>query len=228
MNQKGNILSKNNKYNESKGFAPIIIILGIVLMLGIAGGAYFLVKNSNTVPKNNIIAPTISPTPTATLKVDETANWNTYTNTKYSYSIKYPTDYSLIEVTPDYIRIFQAPTKPTFPKTESYLSVQLNTISFEDPKLIYKTTTDGKTLVITPVIMSTEDSDKQKVQSIFDQITATFKFLDSNTGTAKYTCPENGYQNCMPILDTEGQKQCSSEALDWKKANCPNFSGAAY
>lgn len=47
-------------------------------------------------------------------------------------------------------------------------------------------------------------------------------------GTVKYTCPENGYQNCMPILDAEGQKQCSKEALDWKAANCPNFSGAAY
>lgn len=43
-----------------------------------------------------------------------------------------------------------------------------------------------------------------------------------------YTCPENGYQNCMPILDAEGQKQCTKEALEWKQANCPNFSGAAY
>lgn len=62
----------------------------------------------------------------------------------------------------------------------------------------------------------------------FDAMLSTFKFFGSNNGTVKYTCPENGYQNCMPILDTEGQKQCSKEALDWKAANCPNFSGAAY
>lgn len=42
-----------------------------------------------------------------------------------------------------------------------------------------------------------------------------------------YTCPENGWENCMPILTEEAQRQCTKEALEWKKAHCPNFRGAA-
>ncbi|HLD25360.1 MAG TPA: hypothetical protein VJB96_05590 [Patescibacteria group bacterium] len=42
-----------------------------------------------------------------------------------------------------------------------------------------------------------------------------------------YTCPENGWENCMPILTKEAQKQCSKEAIAWKKKNCPGFQGAA-
>ncbi|MDD2822705.1 MAG: hypothetical protein PHQ59_01355 [Candidatus Daviesbacteria bacterium] len=80
---------------KEKGFAPIIIILGIVLFLGIVGGVYYFSKNSSSAIKNN---PVNTPTPTATLKVDETTNWKTYTNTEYGYSIKYPENISLEEM----------------------------------------------------------------------------------------------------------------------------------
>ena len=53
------------------------------------------------------------------------------------------------------------------------------------------------------------------------KILESFKFLNN------YTCPENGWENCMPILNSEAQIQCSEEALIWKKANCRNFQGAA-
>jgi len=43
-----------------------------------------------------------------------------------------------------------------------------------------------------------------------------------------YICPENGWVNCMPMLTEKGKKNCSSEAIEWYKANCPNFKGAAY
>lgn len=49
----------------SKGFAPIIIILGIVLLLGIAGGAYYLVKSQAPGPQPEKTA-TISPAPQVT------------------------------------------------------------------------------------------------------------------------------------------------------------------
>ncbi len=51
---------------------------------------------------------------------------------------------------------------------------------------------------------------------------------DSPPSSGAYTCPKGGWENCMPILTAEAQKQCSKEALDWKKQNCPNFQGAAY
>ncbi len=45
--------------------------------------------------------------------------------------------------------------------------------------------------------------------------------------TATYTCPANGWQDCMPILSEEGKRACSEEAMTWYKANCPDFQGAA-
>lgn len=85
-----------------KGFAPILIILGIVLLLGVAGGAYYFGQVSVKVPTSPsqtpvptsqtsisptqpVVKTTVSPTPTV---VDETANWKTYTGNKYSF--KYP------------------------------------------------------------------------------------------------------------------------------------------
>lgn len=43
----------------------------------------------------------------------------------------------------------------------------------------------------------------------------------------KYNCPENGFVNCMPGPDLP-EDECSKEALDWFKENCPDFKGAAY
>jgi len=45
--------------------------------------------------------------------------------------------------------------------------------------------------------------------------------------TTNYTCPENGWVDCMPTLDTAKTKACSIEAMNWYKTNCPNFQGAA-
>ena len=61
------------------------------------------------------------------------------------------------------------------------------------------------------------------LSDIEKQILSTFKFTDSSTS---YTCPASGYADCMPSPD--GPKpSCSKEAMDWYKANCPDFKGAA-
>ena len=60
-----------------------------------------------------------------------------------------------------------------------------------------------------------------------DKILSSFKFLEYSSENKDYTCPKNGWENCMPILTPEAQKQCSQEALDWKKKNCSNFQGVA-
>ena len=62
------------------------------------------------------------------------------------------------------------------------------------------------------------------INPVFDQILSTFKFLDSSS---TFTCPLNGWIDCMPILTEEGKKACSPEALAWYKKNCPNFQGVA-
>lgn len=81
-----------------KGNALIFLLVGI-FVIAIAGGAYYLGRL--TTPKTLSVPVPISqtsqstpiPSSTSTL-VDETANWKTYTNSKYGFSFKYPDDLS--------------------------------------------------------------------------------------------------------------------------------------
>ncbi len=41
----------------------------------------------------------------------------------------------------------------------------------------------------------------------------------------KYSCPENGYVDCMPGTDIKSE--CSTEAINWYQENCPDFKGVA-
>ena len=66
----------------------IVIILSVILS---AGGTYLALnskpKPQPTVPK---VTPTTTPTP-----VDETANWKTFTSTKWGFKFKYPNDWTI-------------------------------------------------------------------------------------------------------------------------------------
>lgn len=62
-------------------------IIVIVLILGVSG-AYLLGQNNATKTPTQKTVAVASPTPTP----DPTANWKTYINTQYGYSIKYPSD----------------------------------------------------------------------------------------------------------------------------------------
>ncbi len=78
--------------SSQKGFAPVLVILGLVVILGIAGGAYYLgtIKNKSQ-PQN----PTVtSQTPSSPIP-NETTNWKTYTNIKSGFSFKYPSGFTL-------------------------------------------------------------------------------------------------------------------------------------
>ena len=75
-----------------KGFGVIYILVGILVVTLIAGGAFYL--GGQTTPKPVVtsssqpsISPDVSPAPT---DAGETTNWKTYTNTKYGFSFKYP------------------------------------------------------------------------------------------------------------------------------------------
>jgi len=77
---------------KQKGFAPVLFLVGILVIIGVAAGVYFFGKSQ--VPKSQLPNPVVtSPTPQATL--DETVNWKTYTNTKYGFSFKYPATWVL-------------------------------------------------------------------------------------------------------------------------------------
>ncbi len=76
-------MTTNNK--QKKGFAPIIIILAIVVALGL-GGYYFLKQNQNKPSSSPATAPAKTFNPTAKMK--------TYTNSEYGFSVQYPARFS--------------------------------------------------------------------------------------------------------------------------------------
>lgn len=75
--------------NNQKGFANIILIVIIVAIVAV-GGYFVFSKKLEPIAQQPTPTPTktpVSPTPTAK---DETAGWNTFTDTQYGFEFKYP------------------------------------------------------------------------------------------------------------------------------------------
>lgn len=108
-----NIFVIINVMNQ-KGFAPLFILLVVVLMAGLAYGSYYLSTQKAeqpqpaTIQTNNptdiqaiptlpseltTVRPTSISTATSTTTVDETADWKTYTNFVHGFLIKYPANW---------------------------------------------------------------------------------------------------------------------------------------
>jgi hypothetical protein len=51
--------------------------------------------------------------------------------------------------------------------------------------------------------------------------------ITTPTPAPGYTCPKNGWVDCMPVLDAAKKKACSPDAMSWYKINCPDFRGGA-
>ena len=75
--------------NQQKGFANIVLIILVVVVLAGVAGYFALVKQSPEVAQQ-----TNTPTPTTP---NETANWKTYRNDKYGFEFKYPADVQIKE-----------------------------------------------------------------------------------------------------------------------------------
>lgn len=91
----------------------ILIELGVFIVVLILAGAVFGVYkySQRQIP----IEPTEGPTPTlvATPTPDPTADWETYTNTKYGFSIRYPKNYTSQEYGPSGPSSIQVQLKST-------------------------------------------------------------------------------------------------------------------
>jgi len=89
----------NNPNNTNQ--KTLSIILGVVIVVLIGVIIYMVLANkSNQVAQQPSPTPTqlaqwSSATPTPTTS-DETANWKTYTDSKYGFEFKYPSDWSLV------------------------------------------------------------------------------------------------------------------------------------
>ena len=104
-----------------RGNTAILIIVGILVLVGVAGGAYFLGRQTLSLrgvseTSNAAILPTSSPAPNVSpvsSDADETANWKTYTNINGNYSIKFPSNWYSEEVKDKDIPVFKLSPSPS-------------------------------------------------------------------------------------------------------------------
>lgn len=70
---------------NQKGQAGILILVGILIIAALAGGAYYFEKSSTkpSAPATTSVAP------------QPTASWKTYTSNEYDITFKYPLDWKL-------------------------------------------------------------------------------------------------------------------------------------
>lgn len=83
-----------------KGQTQVLILAGIVILIAVVGGIFFLGRITAPKPQPQNVAtssPQPSPTPDETVytKPDRSVNWKTYKNSKASFSFKYPSEWYL-------------------------------------------------------------------------------------------------------------------------------------
>jgi len=92
--QKGFTLS------SSKGFAPLILLIGILIIGLAAVGGYYLYQKQTSYPIPQVVQKTPQPKLTKSTSSAQTANWKTYADTKYGYQVQYPADWDLTVLVP--------------------------------------------------------------------------------------------------------------------------------
>ncbi len=77
------------KLSLQKGFAPIIILLAIVVLAALGGMYYFTRRSAQTTPTQS---PIQAPTQASSNPIN---SWETYTNETYGYTLKYPAQFTI-------------------------------------------------------------------------------------------------------------------------------------
>jgi hypothetical protein len=166
---------KNNKT------AFVFASIGLFILLGI--GTYILVAQSqktpvtpspqeNTIPVTETVSntptPTSSPTSSITPTSSPTANWKSYSNAQYGYSIKYPPDWtarnlgSLEPKIPSYI-VFN-PT--TASQSARFITISVSTRSYSEQLTLGSA---GSGIIVATIVgtkQSFQDSDNNTATAI--------------------------------------------------------------
>lgn len=178
----------------AKSKLPMVLVSLVVLLL-IGGGGIFLGTQFAK-------APTPSPAPvlvTPTVPADPTANWQTYANTKYNFSFKYPLNWNIralagsqqslatasdFVIEGPYSNLTSLEGTPLYNLTVSVVDKQEESTS--TPTHIIKSLPIGNQFVTFEFSSSQIPPQAVTVNSDFDQILSTFKFTDSNSSKALY------------------------------------------
>lgn len=178
-----------------KGFAHIILIAVLAATLAIFGLVYF--KSLQKTPYTN---PNPAQTPTTTQsavkKIDDTANWKTYTNDIFSF--KYPMDWSTKNKGSGVVLLAPKETNDTKAITVNVINYKLTPplpVNYTYQTLRSVTSNYGEVLVqirqpgseqylaqISRGDLTVEfkfgTTLDQKYNAVFDQILSTFRFLE--------------------------------------------------
>ncbi len=125
-----------------RGFIPLLIILILVAIFGAAAGGYFLYTSLRGVPPkagDAAISTASNPTskPESTSSADMT-NWKTYTDTNNGFSLKYPPNWSQVNIANNRVAISPELPKPFYPATTFTIPGILIDISNNDASLSSK------------------------------------------------------------------------------------------
>jgi hypothetical protein len=212
--------SSSKPSNFLKTFFTVIALILFGILVGVLASRYLPASQP-------VEVPVVTPTPTPTIEV-------TPTPVIPEIIITEPASGSAI-ISPATI-IGSAPKGWTFEGVLSILiedsqhnkiaggSVLTKEINTSDNRVSFETSLPFSTKVVSGFITIKNDnpSGLPENEKSFS-LPVTFGSITSTT----FICPASGWVDCMPVLDTAKQKACSTEAMLWYKANCPNFKGAA-
>ncbi len=186
---------------------PVIVVALLLLIVGV--GAYYLGRRTQSVPQQSTTPQVAVTSPTIP---DSTANWQTYTNQKYNFAIKYPSDWKYIEVPNnkyqtqyDGVWLLPKSSTPPLPNSDGLtvpIALQLSTtdpsinpqfidnyksesylIGILQGKRITGTSKAGMAIDEIVIKANTFYIDAKTHGANFDQILSTFKFTDSTQVT---------------------------------------------
>lgn len=181
-----------------KGFTPVLVLVGILVLIAVAGGAYYLGKSQTPKSQNQVVVsqtPQPASTPQSSSAPDEIANWKIYINDKYTF--KYPSDWILLTGDEARLTFFENKKEYRFiveiggrggPEADK---IENQEVELDGKKFTRRTwVTAGKPFFISlfseesgfdlfnhiEISLPSENTDKYLKE--FDQILSTFKFTN--------------------------------------------------
>ena len=86
-----------------KNSSFLVTLLSVLLLISVFIAGFFAYQTQNLVKELNKLKITPTSIATPSPSPDPTANWKTYTNTKYNFSLRYPNNYELLNESIDKI-----------------------------------------------------------------------------------------------------------------------------
>lgn len=189
--------------------------MSVLLLLAVAAAGFFAYQTQNLVKQINEIKTVSTPTTKPSSTPDPTANWKTYTNDKYDFVFKYPSEYVVEERVPGFL-IIKSPDDSEAQAGISldsrllgpYASYSKAKETYDKGYLVANTHKVGSWEVFSATaeegmlkdvqikigligyktgVLEVETLSNTKYEDAFDQILATFKFTNTESPTPTAT-----------------------------------------